>query len=285
MTSYNKFRQRVEVNFEKLPKNQKKIAKYYLDNIENLLFLNVQEVAKATNSNVAAIVRFAQRIGFSGFTEMREDLISSFQKRLNNKKIFSLIDQSQLKEDTLTSIANQDISNINDTLHMNEREGFKKAVDMIMSSNRVFTMGLGISYLLSEIISYQLNQIAKFSGTFTNNSSTFLEQILFLNKNDLLIALSFPPYSKTTIEAVRFAKEKGIPVVAITNEGSSPISIYSDLSLYVKSKNMLFTNSFASISVLINAIVTECALVNKKEANSWLNKLKDVSKIQKNIIE
>ncbi len=285
MTSYKKFKDRIRQHYDELPKNQKKIAEYYLENIEKIMFHNVQDAAKATSSNVAAIVRFAQRIGFTGFTEMRDEIVSTFQNRMENKEVFPLIDQSKLKEDTLTSVANQDITNINDTLHLNDRENFSKVVDLILSSERVFTMGLGLSHLLAQMISYSLNQVSKPSNTFTNNSSTFMEQLLFLKENDLVIALSFPPYSKITIDAVKYAKERKLKVVAITNKKSSPISIQSDISLIVKSENMLFTNSFAAISVLINAITTECALRNKSKATKMLKELKEITKIQNNTIE
>lgn len=286
MISYKKFKERIRLNYDALPKNQKKIAEYFLENIDQLAFLNVQEAASATSTNVAAIVRFAQRLGFSGYPEMRNEIVSQFQKRLkSNGNSFPLIDPSKLKDDTLTSVANQDISNINETLNLNERDNFSKVIDLILASDRVFTMGLGISHLLAQIISYQLNQVAKFSNTFNNTSSNFMEQVLFLNENDLLIALSFPPYSKPTIEAVKFAKEKNIKVIAITNKKSAPVSIHSDVSLIVKSENMLFTNSFAAISVLINAIATECALRNKDAATKMLKDLKAVTRAQHNTIE
>lgn len=284
MPNYKKFKERVKLNYDNLPKNQKKIAEYYLENVEKLLFLNVQEAAEVTKSNVAAIVRFAQRLGFSGYPEMKNELISAFQSQMQNKDVFPLLNQSKLKKDTLTSVANIDISNINETLKLNERDTFDKVVDYILKSERVFTMGLGISNLLAQIIAYQLNQVAKFSNTFNNTSTTFMEQILFLNNKDLIIALSFPPYSKATIDAVKFAKERNIKVIAITNKKSSPVSIYSDISLCVKSENMLFTNSFAAISVLINAITTECAIRDEKTATDMLKELKTITKVQNNII-
>lgn len=285
MNSNKKFKDRIQQHYDKLPKNQKKIAEYYLENIDQLMFLNVQEAAEATSSNVAAIVRFAQRIGFSGFTEMRDELVSSFQNRMKSNNVYPLLDQSKMRENTLTSVANQDISNINETLNLNERESFNKAVNLILGAEKVNTMGLGISHLLAQIVSYQLNQVSIFSNTFTNNSSTFMEQMLFMNDKDVVIALSFPPYSKITIDAVKYAKRKKIKVIAITNKKSSPISIHSDVSLIVKSENMLFTNSFAAISVLINAVATECALRNKEKATKMLNELKAITKTQNNTIE
>jgi DNA-binding MurR/RpiR family transcriptional regulator len=52
--------------------------------------------------------------------------------------------------------------------------------------------------------------------------------------------------------------------------------MYSDISLIVKSENMLYTNSFAAISVIINAITTEAARMNKKKAKDWLRKLNEI---------
>ena len=76
----------------------------------------------------------------------------------------------------------------------------------------------------------------------------------------------FPPYSKETIEVAKYAREKNIKVISITNKESSPITFYSTEVLLVKSENMLYTNSFAAISVLINAIATACAVRNKANA-------------------
>ena len=134
---------------------------------------------------------------------------------------------------------------------------------MILNSNRVFTAGLGISYLLAEILAYQLNQVAVDATAFKNNYCPFYEQMPLLNKKDLIITLSFPPYSKDTIEVAKIASEKNIKVIAITNKEASPITFFSKVNLIVHSENMLFTNSFAAISVIINALATSCALKNK----------------------
>ena len=139
---------------------------------------------------------------------------------------------------------------------------------------------MGISFLLSQILAYQLKQVAVDAYSLTNNQTSFLEQILYLGKTNVLIPFSFPPYSKETIEAAKFAREKGVRVIAITNKDTSPISLFSDVHLTVKSENMLFTNSFAAISVLINTIATECALRNKINAKKMLDELNRIAKEQ-----
>lgn len=268
---YLEIKNRIRSNYEALPKNQRKIADFCIENFDKVPFLNVQDISEATNASVASVVRFTQRIGFSGFSEMREQIARDLQNHLESKAIFPLIEN--LEDDTLTSVANIDIANINETLKIVERENFQRAVELINAARRVYTAGLGISFLLGEILAYQLNQIGVLASAFRQGSADFLEQALFLNKTDMLAVFSFMPYSRETLNLAQYASEKHIPVLAITNRYASPITFFSTVSIAVKSENMLFTNSFAAISVLINALSTECALQNKPRAEAMLKSM------------
>ncbi len=266
MAGYKEIKEIIQNNFNNLPKNQRKIAEFFIDNFDRIPFLNVKAVSNATSASVASIVRFAQRIGFNGYSQLKDEVANSLQDQLSNRKIFPLFKSDESKQDILTSVANLDIKNINETLNMIEADNFNKTVDIILKSKKVYTAGLGISFILSEILAYQLNQVLIEARALKHDYYNFHEQAVFLNKSDLIIAFSFPPYSKETIEVSKYAHEKSIKVISITNKETSPITFYSTEVLLVKSENMLYTNSFAAISVLINAIATACAVKNKTNA-------------------
>lgn len=284
VTLYKEIKDKIQNKFEELPKNQRKIADYILENFDKISFLNVQDISLATGASVASVVRFSQRIGFTGFSQLRDEIANSLQHHLNNKQTFPLFDIKNVEEDILTSVANLDIKNINDTLTIIEREVFDRSIDMILNSSRVYTAGLGISYLLAEILAYQLTQVGTDASVFKHTYTLFHEQILYMNKHDLLITFSFPPYSKETIDAAKFAHERGIKIISVTNKPTAPIAFFSNEVLMVKSENMLFTNSFAAISVVINAIATACALKNKAKAKKVLKESGDIMIEQDQII-
>jgi len=142
----------------------------------------------------------------------------------------------------------------------------------------VYTAGLGISYLLSQILAYQLMQVGIDAICYNHNFTTFLEQALLISQEDLMIILSFPPYSTETIELAKVAHEKGSNVIAITNKPAAPASFYADKTLVVKSENLLYTNSIAAVSVLINAISTECAMQDREKAEKMITNLERLSK-------
>jgi DNA-binding MurR/RpiR family transcriptional regulator len=285
MPRYLEIKTKILNNYSMLPKNQKILGNYFIDNFDKIPFLNVQQVSEATSLSVASVIRFTQRIGFTGFLEFRDAISRELQKRIHNKEIFALVDESKIKNDILASIASKDIKNINESLFSIDRESFDLTINLILRAKRVYTAGLGISSLLSNILSYQLNQVAIKSQNFVHDHSTFAEQILFLSSNDLLIAFSFPPYSKETVIAAEFARKKNIKVVAITNKEASPITRFSETSLVVKSQNLLFTNSFTAISVLINAIATQCAIRNKHKAEKMLKEFNELPNNNDLIVE
>jgi DNA-binding MurR/RpiR family transcriptional regulator len=284
MTRYQHIKEKIHANFNLLPKNQKKVAEFIIENFDRIPFLNISEISEATRASVASVVRFAQNTGFSGFSELKNSIAESLQSRISNKEIFPFFEKGKEQEDLLLSVASLDIKNINDTLNMIERENFNKAVELILKSRRVFTAGLGISYLLAEILAYQLTQVAVEANVFKHTHALFHEQILFMDSSDLVIAFSFPPYSKETIDAAEYAHSKGIKVISITNKNSSPVTFHSDVTLLVKSENMLFTNSFAAISVLINAIATQCAFQNKAKAKKILKESIKIMEDQNQIL-
>ncbi len=284
MDRYKKIKEKIKGKYNSLPRNQKKVADYFIDNFDRIPFLNVQDIAKSTGTSVASVVRFAQRAGFEGFSEIRDAIADSFQDQFNNKIIFPLFDKHSAKEDLLTEVANVDIANINNTLNLIERRTFDDVINSIQKAERVFTAGLGISYLLSEILAYQLTQVGIDSTVLKHTHTLFHEQVLFMNKKDLLIVFSFPPYSKETVDAAQFAEKRNIDVIAITNKNASPVTFYTKANLIVKSENMLFTNSFAAISVLINAIATACALKKKSRAQKVLKETEEIMVSQNQVI-
>jgi len=276
MDRYKEIKEQITSKYNSLPKNQKKIADYFINNFDKIPFVNVQDLSVATGASVASVVRFSQRAGFKGFSELRDSITGSLQKELTNKQIFPLFEKRRVEEDLLTEVANLDIKNINDTLNLVERKTFNYVIDRISKSERVFTAGLGISYLLSEILAYQLTQVGISSSVLQHSHTLFNEHILFLNPKDLLIVFSFPPYSKETIEAAEYAAKRKIDVIAITNKHASPATFFTKANLIVKSENMLFTNSFAAISVLINAIATACAIKDKQRAKKVLKESEEI---------
>ena len=252
-----------------LPENQRKVADFLLQHLEEAPFLSVVEIEERSGASKATVVRLAQHLGYSGFLEMREDLVKDLQSRMMITEMFPLLPKSGRGE-TLTAVAHQDVENINQTINQLDPKVFTDVAQMILEASQVFAVGLGISSLMSRILAYSLNQVAIRCTPCVHDYESFMEQIHMIGQGDLLIAFSFPPYSRETIEFVKAVAEKKRAGVAITDRGTSPIGFYASRVLPIASQNMLFTNSFSAMTVLINALTTEVALRNRVKATKNL---------------
>jgi DNA-binding MurR/RpiR family transcriptional regulator len=265
----------VQSAYPNLPENQRKVADVLLERIREVPFLSVNDLENLSGTSKATVVRLAQNLGFSGYLELRDRMRAGAQSELIDTGTFPLL-SGESDEETVTAVARQDVKNINQTIAQLDRETFGRVADMIVRSSRVHTMGLGVSSLLARILSYSLNQVAIPATPFAHEHESFFEQIHQVSASDIVIAFSFHPYSGETIETARTLAVRGVPIVAITDRVTSPISFVSKAVLPIASQNLLFTNSLSAISVVINALATEVALRTKRRAAENLRKTEDL---------
>jgi DNA-binding MurR/RpiR family transcriptional regulator len=161
-------------------------------------------------------------------------------------------------------VVETELQNINDTLEHFDRAVLEEVVAMLLHARKIFTMGTGISSLLSQILAYELSQIAMNARSISAGPTRFVELLALATKGDVVVGFSFPPYSRETVDAAAFAKKQGASVVAFTDTLTSPITFHAKQVFVVRTKNMLYTNSISAISIMMNAIVTELALKNRK---------------------
>lgn len=255
--------------YQELPRKQKKVADYIIQNHRTIFALSGAELSKNTGVSEATIVRFAQHLGFTGFHHLKSQMIIKAKEEITPEDRFKLMTHGKDQISTVYRVAKQDVENINQTIRQIDHQQFVKFINLIRRSHHIYTIGIGISSLMARIAAYLFNQagiIANFCG---KDEHSFIERLVFLDKRDLVFALSFPPYSKETIDAMKFCYQRNIRCLAITDKLTAPITRWCHSYLIVKSHNLLFTNSISAISMILNALATELAFLNKnKAANS-----------------
>ena len=91
------------------------------------------------------------------------------------------------------------------------------------------------------------------------------ESMVRISANDVCIGISFPRYSRRTIEALTFAKSRGAKLIAITDSAFSPLAELADHALIARSDMASFADSLAAPLSLINAIIVATSLQRKDE--------------------
>jgi DNA-binding MurR/RpiR family transcriptional regulator len=272
-TPESEFRERLVHRAVNLPPQQQAIADYVLEHLTAVPFFSVPEVARRTGASEATVVRFAQRLGYPGFSELKMELVELLQSRLSQG-----VDEppEEVADDLLASVANLEITNIGKTLESLDRGHFSQLAEALFESDRVHTFGMGVSALLAELAAYTLLQVGVAATCLSTAFSSPREQLVGVGADDVVLVISLPPYSKQSLAILRDANELGISTVAISDRLTSPAAGLARWTLAVKSDNMMFTNAVAAVTVLINALATQIAATHREEALAALSQINRV---------
>ena len=102
------------------------------------------------------------------------------------------------------------------------------------------------------------------------------EQIMSIGKEDVLIAISFPRYSKRVINAVEYAHLQGADVVALTDRKQSPIASLADQLLIAQSDMASFVDSLVAPLSIINALIVAVSRIKQAEITERLRVLEEI---------
>ena len=260
-------KRRIRQKIPSLTSSQKIIADFIVENPYHFASCSIRELEEVLHISKSTIVRLAQTLGYGGFQQLRSEFLSGIRHETNpiqRYKSYLTESKDEMEFDYLRLLGQENVGNINHMLHNLDRNQYSEVIRIIEDAANVYTLGLGISNYLAGITSYFLNRISVKSECMFFGGFTFTERVVGLSEKDLLFAFSFPPYSVETVEAARYAQEKKIRVIAITDKATSDIAQFTNAHLQVAVDSFSFSNSISAVLVLVLGIVAEIA-ENRKE--------------------
>ncbi len=249
----------------RLSKSQRLLAEYITEHCDKAVFLTANRLGDAVGVSESTVVRFAVRLGYDGYPELQRAVQELIRNKLTAVQRLEVTSDLLSGADVLHSVMREDIDRINTTLSNIDNAAFEKAVDLAVSARRIYIVGLRSSSALAEFLYFYFNLIFENVKLISGSSTNAVEQLLHATKDDLVMCISFPRYSRTTVDAVEYAKSKGASVVAITDSPMSPISGHADCALFAMSDTASFVDSLVAPMSLINALVVAVGMHRRKE--------------------
>lgn len=128
-----------------------------------------------------------------------------------------------------------------------DRSAFERVVDKLVGAKHIYILGVRSSSFLAGYLNFYFHLIFDNVTLVTSNSAgDILESILRIGPGDVLIGISFPRYSQSTVKGVRFAHDRGADVVAITDSALSPLYPMASVSLLASSDMISFVDSLVA---------------------------------------
>lgn len=267
----------LEQKMPEFSKGHKAIAEYILKHYDKAAFMTASVLGETVGVSESTVVRFASALGFDGYPKLQQALEELIKNRLTTAQRLDVTSEQMLGGDILTRIINLDIDKLRRTCEEVSRKDFNGALEAFLNAKNIYIVGVRSSFAIAQFVYYYFNHIFE-NVKLINTTSTgeMFEQIFRIDENDIIFGISFPRYSKKTVKAVKYAKEKGAKVVALTDIDTSPLAEFADYTLLARSDMASFADSLVAPMSIVNALLVAIGIRKREEIKNTYSKLETI---------
>jgi RpiR family carbohydrate utilization transcriptional regulator len=218
---------RIRDNLPELAGEERSLAEYIMFNVESVPNLSLVQLAEAAQVSPSAVIHFCDDIGCEGFHALHTALeqIDSVAASV----MFEHIDTYDLKH-TVQSVFENISNTLDQTLASLDMENMQQAVDAVSKAEHVLILGLGTSGSVAQELAYRLEWIGVNCGQYVDPHRQLMAATL-LEPGDLAIAVSHSGRTKSVVNSLKVARERGAKTMCITDFPHSPITRVADICI------------------------------------------------------
>ena len=256
---------KAQLMYNDMGKSEKKVADWLFSHSGEVLPYSITDLASKCDSSEATIVRFAKRLGYNGYQELK--LILAQEK---DKKVISpMITEEDSCYEIFEKVCNDAYLSLERTKKTLSSDAMTRAAKTISSTRRVVLIGLGSSAAVALDASHKILRAGCNSSTYAD---THMQAIAIsqLKKGDSVIGISQSGSSKDIVDGLRAARAHGATTISITSKERSPLVRQSDIVLLTDTEetrhSTLGLNSHLSRLVVIDSLCYKIVYENSLRA-------------------
>lgn len=258
-------------------KGQKQIARFILEHYDKAAFMTASRLGVTVGVSESTVVRFATELGYDGYPHLQRALQEMIRNKLTSVQRMEVAGDRMGGCDVLQTVLHADTDMIRVTLDEIDRDAFQGAVDALMGAKRIYILGVRSSSALASFLGFYFNLLFEnVTLVHTNSVSEIFEQVLRVGPGDVLFGISFPRYSKRTLSAMKYARDRGARVIALTDSQLSPLARVADHVLLARSDMASFVDSLVAPLSVINALIVAVGMSRRDEIEQTFNKLERI---------
>ncbi|GHB20227.1 RpiR family transcriptional regulator [Pseudovibrio japonicus] len=235
-TDYESLKARIGVLSDNMPKRLLQCAKYALANPDRIALGTTAEIASAAGVQPSTLVRFAQTLGFDGFSQMQQIFQGQLVGR-SNEYTERLNKIHESGTNTPASILGNFIASskqsLDELLMQVDTIALDKTIEALATAETIHLLGLRRAFPVVSYLHYTLGKMRVRTNLLEFTGGILEERVQFINENDALFVATFSPYSPEVVEFASKAFGRGVKVLSLTDSVLSPIARVSSTVLEV----------------------------------------------------
>lgn len=221
----------VRINFliPMLPRAEKAFADALVENPEAIAHMTLAEAARESNSSDASIVRFCKRLGYHGYSELKQACLVAVAE--NEEAYNEQVSSSDSIRDIMKKVFQSNMQTLQNTMVMAD-DNYQRAVDALIEAKSIHFFGVGDAYAACQFAYMKFSRL----GVTSSALSDVMMQFTIANnlgKGDVALAVSYEGRSRNVVQSMAIAKKRGATTIGITKMSKSPLLKYIDIPLYI----------------------------------------------------
>lgn len=260
--------------YDDASRRMKQVASFVLDKPEDVAFETLAVVADRAGVQPSTIVRFAKSLGYAGASQMqkviRDELLASHISLAygDRARHFSQTAgaEGDLAGTILSEFAEADILSLSHLKQSVTAAQIEQIVAALMKAETVYIAGFRRAFPPAAYLAYALQRAGKRTCFIDGTGGLWANQIRSISPKDMLIAISFRPYSEETAKCHALALERQAPILAITDSNVSPLVKGAEQALLVREGEVRSFRSLTATLCLVQSLVIAYAFASQAPA-------------------
>jgi RpiR family transcriptional regulator, carbohydrate utilization regulator len=256
---------------EQLSPKRQEIIRPILEHPREYVLLSVRAMAMRLHTDPATVVRIVRGLGFASYRAFQHHLHAmslAFATSLDTMQTPANDAEPTYVRDSLA----QDVKNLQGLKNSLDAQRLVSLAKRFYDARRIAVIGGDLAAVLVGYLEYQLSLLGLpiFAAT---SAGRITHLVRALNKQDLVIALTFRRGLRQTVEGVQQARVRGAYCVGVSDTFLSPLARECDEVFLASVESTSFAASYVAPICLLNAILAACAQYRRPQTLSLLKEI------------
>lgn len=224
---FKRLRERILEHRNKLPKRLIQVADFAIARPQEIAFGRVADVAALAGVQPSTLIRFAQALGYSGFSDLQAVFLGHARERWPDyrERLEALTADGAdgRAAELLHGFVRASMDSLDRLTETVDAETLNRAVDVLAGAATIYLLGTRRAFPATAYLAYALGRLGVRCELVEQVAGLGPEKIAVAGIDDVALAVSFTPYAPLTLELATAAHRRGVPVVAITDSPFSPL--------------------------------------------------------------
>ena len=249
-----------------LTPTERRIAEAVLAEPTLLAFGTVSDLADRVGTSRPSIVRFANKLGFQGYTLLQKHVRSGLSQQLSRPS-------ERIRQDDITAPPVRDLINagISSVLDAFEDGRVAELAEPVVRAEKVWILSGETSQAGAHALYSGLSMVRPRVRTLEEHS--FGTDLSDAGPQDVAVVFDFSRYRRQVVTATRVLANAGVSIVAITDNALSPLVELADSWCQIEVPAIGPFDSSAPIVVLCELLVARVAQELKDDAKNRIDRI------------